>query len=118
MRSLFPVVLVLCIIATACGQASTPAATATPAPTATPPPTAVPTLTPTRTPAPTPTPTLVPTPLVVYHVVQAGEVLGQIAKLYGVTVEAIAKANGITDVDFIREGDKLLIPSGEAEVVP
>lgn len=54
-----------------------------------------------------PTATAVP----VVHVVQPGEVLGVIAKLYGVTVESIMEANGITDANLVRRGAELAIPS-------
>ena len=51
-----------------------------------------------------------PTPTVITYVVQAGDVLGIIAQSCGTTVEAIAKANGISDLDFIRIGQELVIP--------
>jgi LysM repeat protein len=44
------------------------------------------------------------------HVVQQGESLSIIAKKYNVTVEALAKLNNITDVNFIVVGQELLIP--------
>ncbi len=46
------------------------------------------------------------------HVVQAGENLFRIALLYGTTVEAIAKANGITNAAMIYVGQTLTIPGG------
>lgn len=46
------------------------------------------------------------------HVVQAGETLFGIAEQYGVTVEAIAAANGITDPGLIAVGQQLVIPTG------
>ena len=55
----------------------------------------------------TPTATAVP----VVHVVQPGEVLGVIAKLYGVTAESIMEANGIKDANLLQRGEKLLIPN-------
>lgn len=54
----------------------------------------------------TPTATEIP----VVHIVQPGEVLGVIAKLYGVTVESIMEANGITDANLVQRGQKLQIP--------
>src|SRR5258707_670603 len=45
------------------------------------------------------------------HVVQKGETLFRIAQQYGTTVEAIAQANGITDVTRINVGQRLLIPN-------
>ncbi|WP_457637358.1 peptidoglycan DD-metalloendopeptidase family protein [Oceanithermus sp.] len=45
------------------------------------------------------------------HVVQKGETLYRIAKDYGVPLEALAAANGIKDVNLIRVGQKLVIPS-------
>ena len=44
------------------------------------------------------------------HVVQAGENLFRIALRYGTTVEAIAKANGITNAALIYVGQSLTIP--------
>jgi len=62
----------------------------------------------------TPTPPVVfpaPSPWYpVYHVVQWGETLSQIAAYYGTTVWAIAQANGIWDINYIRAGQWLLIP--------
>jgi LysM repeat protein len=44
------------------------------------------------------------------HVVQAGENLFRIALRYGTTVEAIAVANGISNVHLIYAGQSLRIP--------
>jgi LysM repeat protein len=46
------------------------------------------------------------------HVVQAGENLFRIALRYGMTVEALAKANGITNAALIYVGQVLTIPGG------
>lgn len=51
-----------------------------------------------------------PTPQPVIHVVQPGDVLGIIAKQYGVTEKAIMEANGLKS-DLIIDGQKLVIPS-------
>ncbi len=45
------------------------------------------------------------------HVVQPGETLYRIAQTYGVPLEALAAANGIADVNLIRVGQRLVIPS-------
>ncbi len=45
------------------------------------------------------------------HIVQRGETLFTIAQQYGTTVEAIAEANGITNVTMISIGQRLLIPT-------
>jgi len=111
------VALVMCILLSACATA-TPTPTHTPEPTATPRPTATPTHTPFPTSTPTPTPTLVPTPEVILYKVQEGDVLGTIAKKFGLTLDAIIAANGITDPDLIRVGQELLIPTGGATPVP
>lgn len=108
MRYSILIALVLCVLLGACG--AQPTATPTPEPTATTRPTATATHTPVPTPTHTPTPTLVPTPTVTIYVVQAGDVLGAIAKRFGTTIEAIAAANGITDPDLIRIGQELIIP--------
>ena len=45
------------------------------------------------------------------HVVARGENLTMIAAEYGVTVQAIAAANGITNPNTIYAGQKLVIPA-------
>ncbi len=44
------------------------------------------------------------------HVVARGETLTGIARKYGSTIAAIAKANGITKPSFLRVGQRLTIP--------
>ncbi len=85
-----------------------------------------PTLDPTE--EPTTEPTLAPTeepttqPEVIagpqQHVVQPGENLFRIALNHGVTVEALAQANGITNPAFIYVGQVLIIPGGGTPVTP
>jgi len=48
----------------------------------------------------------------VVHVVQPGETLYRIARNYGVPLEALARANGIENVNLIRAGQRLVIPTG------
>jgi LysM repeat protein len=50
----------------------------------------------------------------VNHVVQAGETLGYIAQLYGVSLEDIVAANNIVNVDVLDVGQTLIIKSGAA----
>ncbi|MFQ6015741.1 MAG: LysM peptidoglycan-binding domain-containing protein [Anaerolineae bacterium] len=68
------------------------------------------------------TPTLVPpeatsepeataTPEQVVHVVGEGDSLLSIAIQYGITVHAIMVANDLTDPEFVRIGQRLIIPS-------
>ncbi|MFQ5418965.1 MAG: LysM peptidoglycan-binding domain-containing protein [Anaerolineae bacterium] len=45
--------------------------------------------------------------------VQRGDTLGEIAKEFGVTISAIAEANGIVNIDVIEVGTILLIPPKE-----
>lgn len=45
-------------------------------------------------------------------VVDPGDTLGAIAGYYGLSIEAIAEANGIGDPDLITEGTVLVIPDG------
>ena len=107
MRQSAIVAVVICFLLSACSAKPPP----TPEPTATPrPPTATLTGTPVPTATRSPTRTIVPTPTVITYVVQAGDVLGIIAQTYRTTVEAIAAANGITDLDLIRVGQELVIP--------
>ena len=44
------------------------------------------------------------------HRVSEGEVLGQIADQYGVSVDAIVEANGLDSPDLIYEDQELIIP--------
>ncbi len=44
------------------------------------------------------------------HVVAAGQTLSEIARAYGVTIDAILKANNIQDAHRIRQGQTLFIP--------
>ncbi len=44
------------------------------------------------------------------HVVQAGDTLFKLALLYGVTVDEIAAANGLADVDTLEVGQEIKIP--------
>ncbi|HHS96974.1 MAG TPA: LysM peptidoglycan-binding domain-containing protein [Chloroflexi bacterium] len=60
--------------------------------------------------APAPTPT--PAPLV--HVVQPGETLGGIAAMYGVPLEELIAANGLSDPNLIHAGQELIIPGRTA----
>jgi LysM repeat protein len=113
---------ILCILSTvmlaACGTVVTPQPTRGPAPTNT--------LLPIHTPvigsagkapalplADTATPTVSPTPIV--YVVQSGDTLLGIAMEYGVSVEAVQRANGIQDPQYLRVGQELLIPTGEED---
>jgi LysM repeat protein len=66
-------------------------------------------------PAPEPTvPTLPPDGT---YTVQSGDTLYAIAQRFGVTVQALAQANGITNVNVLSVGDVLTIP-GEGDVLP
>ncbi|HSJ58603.1 MAG TPA: LysM peptidoglycan-binding domain-containing protein [Anaerolineae bacterium] len=103
-------------------QTYTPrAATATYTPTATPTPSRTPV--PSNTPQPTatdvpPTPTAAgeeaTTPAVDEqgYTVQAGETLQEIAVRFGISVDELAAANGITNMALVRPGQVLTIPPG------
>ncbi len=63
------------------------------------------------TPRPTATstlPTATPTPVI--HVVKLGETVLSIALDYGVTVEAIQRANNLSNIDLVQIGQSLIIP--------
>ncbi|HET8626782.1 MAG TPA: LysM domain-containing protein, partial [Thermomicrobiales bacterium] len=45
-----------------------------------------------------------------HYVVQEGDTLNSIAQKFGVPVEAIIKANNITNPDLIVVGQELIIP--------
>lgn len=55
---------------------------------------------------PAPLTTVVPS----VHTVQSGETLGQIAQIYGVSINDIAVANNITDINTLDVGQQLVIP--------
>ena len=48
------------------------------------------------------------------HVVAKGEILGRIARKYGVTVRSITKLNNIKNPNYIRVGQKIKIPNKES----
>ena len=62
-----------------------------------------------RVPQPQPSPQR-ETKAEVIHVVAQGQTLWRIARVYGVPMEIIARANGITDPTRIRVGRRLVIP--------
>jgi murein DD-endopeptidase MepM/ murein hydrolase activator NlpD len=51
----------------------------------------------------------------VYHLVRPGQTLWRIARVYGVPIEVVARANGLEDPTRIEVGQRLLIP-GAARV--
>jgi murein DD-endopeptidase MepM/ murein hydrolase activator NlpD len=51
------------------------------------------------------------------HEVQSGENLTVIATTYGVTLEALMAANGLTDADILQIGQELIIPGGTGDAV-
>ncbi len=59
-----------------------------------------------------PTASAPPPPAARIHVVRAGETLGGIARLYGVDVWALARTNGIYNLNRIYVGQRLAIPGG------
>jgi LysM repeat protein len=71
---------------------------------------------PATTPPPAPTdtplpPTATPTTEPIVHTVKSGETLSQIAQQYGVSVEALIEANGLTNPGQIDVGQTLIIPA-------
>ena len=99
----------------------TPTVTATLQPTDTPSPMPTPTVTamPSLTHSPTPTATPTPTPTLIIHVLKEGENPWTVARLYGVSVEALLAANGITDPGTLQIGQELIIPrEGKAPATP
>ncbi|MBN1642578.1 MAG: LysM peptidoglycan-binding domain-containing M23 family metallopeptidase [Anaerolineae bacterium] len=51
----------------------------------------------------------------IVHVVAAGETLYWIAERYGVTVDALVAANGISDAHWIEVGQRLVIPASDKQ---
>ncbi|MCB9423326.1 MAG: LysM peptidoglycan-binding domain-containing protein [Ardenticatenaceae bacterium] len=54
----------------------------------------------------------------VTHVVQAGETLGSIAQFYHVSIQDIAAANNIVNIDVLEVGQSLIIKAGAAAEAP
>jgi len=50
------------------------------------------------------------------HTVESGETLFRISKRYGVPVEALMRANGISDPRTLRVGQRLTVPQGNGQV--
>ncbi len=59
-----------------------------------------------------------PSPEPSVHIVRPGENLRSIATLYGTTVDAIARANGIVNPNYIYVGQRLTIPGGGGTAQP
>ena len=82
------------------------------------------TFTPTPTPSPTPTPTFTPTPTVTptptprVYVVQPNDTLIALSIEFGVPVERLAQANGLSPSQGLRVGQRLIIPPPEGELAP
>jgi len=53
-----------------------------------------------------------PTPTEVVYFVKAGDTLDHIGRLFGVSADAIVRANGLSDANQLREGQRLIIPPG------
>jgi N-acetylmuramoyl-L-alanine amidase len=88
-----------------------PAVSASPSPARAPSPSAAPSpqAVTTATAAPPPAPTATAGPRV--YVVQSGDTLSGIAEKFGVSVDAIVAANGLSSPDDLAEGQKLSIPA-------
>lgn len=57
-------------------------------------------------------PTAAPAPTTATHTVASGENLASIARRYGTTVRAVASANGISNPNLVRVGQRLTVPAG------
>jgi LysM repeat protein len=81
-------------------------------PTATLPPTATYVVAPTATPLNSPTPEATATlpPNQVRHIIESGETASSIARVYGTTVSAILRINGLNERSILSVGDELIIP--------
>lgn len=115
----------VCLTVAGCGrilQPATPttvAGAATALPTSTPWPTATrrATFTPVpATPSATREPTVTPTPII--YTIQLGDTLIPIARRFGVTVEEIMEANGISDPRRLQIGQQIIVPAIPGESGP
>jgi peptidoglycan/xylan/chitin deacetylase (PgdA/CDA1 family) len=115
MRHVFALTAALAILVVACGgddnASPTPTRTGSGSATATATPAPSGSTTPAPTGSVTPTPSVEPTlPAGVTYTVQLGDTLYSIAQRFGVTVDAIAAANNISDPTQIAVGQVLFIP--------
>lgn len=62
------------------------------------------------TPAATATIFVPPTPTPIVYTVQRGDTLGALAVHFGVSVQQLMSANGISDADWLKIGQQLIIP--------
>ena len=69
-------------------------------------------------PLPTPSPSVVEGTEVLRYTIQPGDGLLLIAEAYGVTLDALMQANGITNPELISVGQELVIPPKGATPVP
>lgn len=63
------------------------------------------------TPLPPTTSTTAPPPQSQTYEVQPGDTLSVIAERFGITITALADANGIDDVNSIKPGQELIVPA-------
>ncbi len=69
-------------------------------------------------PAPVPVPNPAPQPAGSVYIVQPGDTLTRIALRYGVSVQALALANGLNNLNVIYVGQQLIIPGSTAVTPP
>ena len=97
---------------------ASPSGAATASPTPTTPPTTTPSATASASPgssgsgrpSASPSGSPAPSPTTLTYVVQRGDTLAAIAARFGVTVQAIVAANGLSDPNHIETGQRLVIP--------
>ncbi len=69
-----------------------------------------PTVDPNAPPPPTDTPAPTPTPERSIYIVQPGDTMGKISTIFGVAIDDIMRANGLSDPNFLQVGQELIIP--------
>ncbi len=99
--------VIVALVAALAISAGCTAAASEPMPTATPEPLVANTPTPTPTPEATATPTPIPS---LIHQVLPGDSLWAIAYRYGVTLEALLEANGLTPDILLQVGQDIIVP--------
>jgi LysM repeat protein len=116
-------VLLGILVLGAASCANTPPAAVTPSPAATRPPATRPAQAAGTTPQPTgavsaSTPAPTPAATTFVHRVRRGEMLRDIARQYGCTVDELIRLNQIDDPDLIKVGQEILIPVSSGERTP
>lgn len=55
--------------------------------------------------------------MIIYHIIKKGDCLKKLSENYKIPIQKICDDNGITNVDSLRIGDKLIIEVNDNECI-